>query len=734
MTNKYRFYLNGGLVHPLFDNDQAKEFDIYEDQVFFRESFAKGITIYGDQYIPVEAAAVEAEFTMQVQRLVSTDPIVWETFYNGYFTKFDVENFDDSLQRASTIKLNPDDVYRKILEGWDKEINLIDLGLEKETISYKRYPILQLYIRGFHTAKLINYSKGGIWESDQDFRLQPAELVDDGFEQFGEFDNTVPWQGQSGNTIYIFGNTDDLSNLCVGTYEWVANGDIGGAHYRDYEQVDFGANFKIRYITDTGIILLKNLADDTIFQGNDGSGVGNIIVLSNPDDFPGQFVNMVMFECFTRLLCDAESTVLIPTSPVPVDGAVETFGRKRYRTGLTLSPVLFSINYDHTVGDSGYGQISAVPAVQYVGKYYHPSGATKRWPIARSYWHDMSLWLTTVTGAETLMDEVTEVIQMPDAYRLQKVIRALFRKLDINILHESEIDTYSKFLYNDINPLSGVAQGNYFVTAKSNITKPNYSKAATKVPVKPKDLMRSLRLMFFELMFDVLPNKTLRIEHRYFYDQGGTYGLSGLVGLNLTTLSEPHVKKPWEFDMAKYSFDKQQIKGRIRRRWMDEVSDFFEGQEIEILSVQANKEESDDEPVPIITTDLNYVDTNPESVRNEGLFMLECDADNNVMEPLVFNPELQDFVPIQNGNLSFTTLAANFARFYMPARDVVINGEEVTAVAVWRQRMQKVEFKYPNNFDKQRLVRTSLGKGKIEKASHNLSSDKVTLTLKHLTE
>jgi hypothetical protein len=79
MTNKYRFYLNGGLVHPLFDNDQAKEFDIYEDQVFFRESFAKGITIYGDQYIPVEAAAVEAEFTMQVQRLVSTDPIVWET-------------------------------------------------------------------------------------------------------------------------------------------------------------------------------------------------------------------------------------------------------------------------------------------------------------------------------------------------------------------------------------------------------------------------------------------------------------------------------------------------------------------------------------------------------------------------------------------------------------------------------------------------------------------------------
>lgn len=744
MTNKYRFFLNGGLVHPLFDNDQEKEFTLYEDQVFFRETFSKGFTIYGDQYIPIKNAAVEAEFIMQVQRLTSTNPVTWEVFYEGYFTKFDVEYFDDVYNRAEGIKLIPNDVYRKVLEGWDKEINLIDLGVEKETISYKRYAILQLYIRGVNTAKLVNYSKGNIWESDQDFRLSHYELLDDKFQYFGDGELGGPGdiadEAMRSNTILLFGDTTALTFPdAVGTYEWTSDGDIGGTLYRDYDKVG-GGTFFIRYITDTGLIQLKPIGGgDTYMIGTDYgfSASGNIISFFNNDDYPGEIIHMVIFDTYIRLLCDAASTAPIPTDALPAEPAVPAFGRKRYRTGLTFSDVLFSMNYDHTPTDNGYGIVISPPALQFTGDYYHPSGATKRWPIAKNFWHDMSMWLTTITGVplstEDLMDEVAQTIQMPDAYSLQKVLRAVFKKLDTNILHEAETSAYSNFLYSDINPLSGVAQGTYYLTAKSNITKPNYDKGATKVLIKPKELLRSLRLMFFELMFDVLPNKTLRLEHRYFYDQGGTYAAAGLVGLNLNTQQEPHVKKPWEFDFSKYSFDKQNIKGRIRRKWMDTVSDFFEGEPIEILSVQANKEESDDEPVPIITTDLNYIDTNPETIRNEGLCMFEVVA-GAVVEPLVYNEDLGDYVPIQNGNLSFTTLAANFARFYMPARQVNINGQNVTAVAVWRQKKQNVEFDYPNDFDKQLLVRTTLGKGKIEKASHNLGSDKVTLTLKHLTE
>ena len=70
----------------------------------------------------------------------------------------------------------------------------------------------------------------------------------------------------------------------------------------------------------------------------------------------------------------------------------------------------------------------------------------------------------------------------------------------------------------------------------------------------------------------------------------------------------------------------------------------------------------------------------------------------------------------------------------MPSRRIEVNGEEREALGIKRQKTQQV--KYPARVDTilQRLVKTEIGSGAIEKLSINLHSRQATATLKYDTE
>lgn len=86
---------------------------------------------------------------------------------------------------------------------------------------------------------------------------------------------------------------------------------------------------------------------------------------------------------------------------------------------------------------------------------------------------------------------------------------------------------------------------------------------------------------------------------------------------------------------------------------------------------------------------------------------------------------------IQNSYASWISLQKDFYTYDLPARLVEINGEETTATGVLRKKKQNVSFPWDGDIDTNKLIRTGLGDGKIDKISVSLSDRFVTATLKY---
>jgi len=85
---------------------------------------------------------------------------------------------------------------------------------------------------------------------------------------------------------------------------------------------------------------------------------------------------------------------------------------------------------------------------------------------------------------------------------------------------------------------------------------------------------------------------------------------------------------------------------------------------------------------------------------------------------------------MQNGYLSWYLLHTNFWRHDLPARQVKINGETVSASGVKKAKMQNVEYPLsaPPNF--LQLIRTGIGDGELSRLSVNLTTNKAKAELK----
>lgn len=90
---------------------------------------------------------------------------------------------------------------------------------------------------------------------------------------------------------------------------------------------------------------------------------------------------------------------------------------------------------------------------------------------------------------------------------------------------------------------------------------------------------------------------------------------------------------------------------------------------------------------------------------------------------------------LQNGYMSFVYLQDKFYRHDLPASSIVLNKEHSFAFKVDRKKKQTISFPI-GNYDPnpQKLVKTLLGNGQLEKISVNLSSRMIKATLKYDTE
>ena len=90
---------------------------------------------------------------------------------------------------------------------------------------------------------------------------------------------------------------------------------------------------------------------------------------------------------------------------------------------------------------------------------------------------------------------------------------------------------------------------------------------------------------------------------------------------------------------------------------------------------------------------------------------------------------------LQNGYVSFAFAQSNYYVYDLPASVVEINKRRTIARGTDRKRKQTISFPAGDREPHpQKLVKTLLGEGQIEKLSVNLSSRMIKATLKYDTE
>jgi hypothetical protein len=134
---------------------------------------------------------------------------------------------------------------------------------------------------------------------------------------------------------------------------------------------------------------------------------------------------------------------------------------------------------------------------------------------------------------------------------LTDVIDALIA--DCGLVYESN------FFNDSINPITNYYSqlNNLVIVPNSEVCNWQLSNRAGRELLTLKDLLNDLKVMF-NIGYTV-ENGVFRIEHRYYFENGGSYSANRSLGTNLTTLINPTTKTTYIEAMNKYSFNTDKL-------------------------------------------------------------------------------------------------------------------------------------------------------------------------------
>ena len=192
--------------------------------------------------------------------------------------------------------------------------------------------------------------------------------------------------------------------------------------------------------------------------------------------------------------------------------------------------------------------------------------------------------------------------------------------------------------------------------------------------------------------------------------------------------------KKRSFNTGIYSYDKIQMPQRYQYSWMDDTTDEFKGQPIEVLSDWVEQGNTEDVTVAKFNADIDYITLNPSNVSDDGFALLCCNWVRynwwTQSREFTFGDKT---VRIQNYQLAFAVLQPVFLTSDMPSWNIKVNGTAVTANGIQRMKKQTVSVPNVQYLNTQRTIRTTIGDGQIERASIRLTSRMTKFNLRYDT-
>lgn len=704
---KYRFILSNGeedrVSHPVYKDDLGLEWAFESQQYFRRANLSGNLKFVGSDFDWLMAVDFEQKIgvTLKVDWAGNGN---WSNYWQGSFHQTDCTiNYDNKI---ISVKPNVEDRYNKVLAALENEYDLIKLTPAVQPVNMTRRPMLQVYSAGEEVVSCFVSSMA--WEQECDSVTNANKLVNDyHFAKIGSYVE-IGFDDRTFTGTWMIRGREE-------TGEW---NDFGndGTYQVNYYQEYYNVEGVETYING---IRVRALGTQTLIWQYSQSTLSyysplpnQFTLIAQQSGYSNKQATSIKTDIYGRWCVAAELTGCYA---IPQDDLVAYNRNYKYCKPYNGEECIL-MNYESSDTPTEWGLNSN-------GKYYTmPTNETpyayKYFPVSRSNWGRASLWY--VQDANRRLEE--ESLYVPtllrDAFTIEAVIKVLLNTIDPTITFDATA-AYSQFLFGT-NPLLQ-QWGRLVITPKSNVLVAEYTQPSQKAIITLAQVLKMLRDCCGCYWFIDAQNR-FRIEHIRWFKNGGSYSTQGTVGIDLTTIYNSRNGKTWAFGTNEITYEKIDMAQRYEYSWMDDTTETFRGQPIEILSTFVEQGKIEEINIDGFNSDVDYMMLNPSKVSEDGFALLCCEVVNGEYSvPISFVIDVLN--RCQNYLLAMGILQYYFLRDDLSAWNIKINGVETTAFGIQRKKQQKV--KIPMGAvepDLQKLVKTGIGQGEIKTMNINLSS------------
>ena len=714
---KYKFYIskNDGdkvEVRPHY-KELNKKYAKESGQEFFRISLDGKINLFGSDYEIISQSSIEDQLIFIVDKYNNTSK-KWVEYYRGEFSKTDCK-FDHDKKKCE-LKTTAVDGYTEVMNKYENTYDLIKLAPEISKINLHKRSLMQVYISGANSIS--NFFGGIYWEDD----------VNEAIDDYDTLVNKYYFSYiKAGNEFYIRGaGISDVNGVYAGIngYWSCWNG------YTCYMGTDTPMTKAYIYIkrNSDGTVLYQSVKQWVFTDaGNCYIGRENIemVNVSNPSD-KFTIESPFVYHIYRRLLCDVDTITdsegTKNTYNLPSDDFVTD--NRNYKKCIGLKGGMFfctsrAVNEPTKYGLNDYGQ--------YFTNQFIPSsaGIGRPLPISKNSWANASLWYVYDSFYEYFEERLRKQYTLKDSYSIGAAIKAILKKIDPTLSHEPTAE-YSQFLYGTTNPL-GLARFYVYITQKTNILKGDYDQPAQKAETSLEELMKMLRDCF--RCYWYIEDNKFKIEHVYFFMNGGSYSSRSSYQLDFTKLTDQFNKKLSSYFQSEVEFEKSDLNQRYEFAWMDDVTDLFGSVTIDVKSNYIQKDKTEEINIGQFSSDVDYMLFNPSNFSEDG-FALLCPVKNgSTLElPIITVNGLVDenkdiyTAVAQNWYASWIYLQ-NMYMWDMPASNLESNViGNIYARGIKKCMKHTIEFPTEEDLDELELIKTTFGNGKIDEISISLDT------------
>lgn len=174
---------------------------------------------------------------------------------------------------------------------------------------------------------------------------------------------------------------------------------------------------------------------------------------------------------------------------------------------------------------------------------------------------------------------------------------------------------------------------------------------------------------------------------------------------------------------------------RYQFSWMDEVTEPFTGYPIIMRSNYVKQDKIEEISVSNFSTDIDYMILRSDEFSKDGFALMETITQaGRERVPVLSQTVDGDIYQNQNGYLSYFFLHPVYWGYNLPSKKVNINNSDITLKYISRLKSSEAKFPYDREISPLKLIHTSIGDGKIESISVNLSSRMHSIDLRYDTE